>query len=777
MSDRNLPADGGGSGGNRLKKLGRAVPVAAVFFVLVELLLRVAGVGSSADFFVRSQDGQNFVPNEKFPRCHCCPEAPDPFLMPATKTPGSVRIFVLGESAAFGAADAAFNVGRLLETMLRDRFPGREINVYNAAVMGIDSFAVADIARNCMRHEPDLLVVYAGNNDMIGARGAGSFPARLPPALSRGLIHASVWLQSTRTGELIGRLATRCKTPKIQNEQFFLAHRIGAEDPRRATVLANFSANMSAICKLASAGGTKVVVSTLAVNLRDFPPFPSLHKPDLDAAASNRWDQAVRSATTAAAAGNWREVLVQLTMANSIDDNFAGSHFQLGRCYENLGDIEKARAEYRRAADCDAIPFRGDSRINEIIRETAATTGAGIVDSERKLATVCAAAKHVPGDDLFHDHVHFRFHGTYELACALLPEIESALDGKLGRLRATEPPAENQIAAQLAYTKWDELKLQETMARFFSRPPCTLRSENPFIAAAATAEAAKLAAAFTPVEQRRAVRTYEDAIAFAPGDWHFRADLAEVLDRLKQTAASAVQLQTIAEWFPTHEIFWRVLPRVPAGASDGDPLAAFHFANGNELLTGGAVAEAVEEFRRALRYDPKSAPVHNNLGNALLRTGATNDAIFHFTRALQLAPSKAGTELNLGLALAARHDLAGAIKHLRRAVELRIPTPIAACKLALLLSSADDASLRNGAEAVRLAESACDETQRKFPPALQALAAAYAECGRFDDAARIAGEEIRLLRDSGKSEDALSVNKFVELYDDHKPLRIPSRGM
>ncbi|MGA3285033.1 MAG: hypothetical protein ABSD57_11325, partial [Verrucomicrobiota bacterium] len=95
---------------------------------------------------------------------------------------------------------------------------------------------------------------------------------------------------------------------------------------------------------------------------------------------------------------------------------------------------------------------------------------------------------------------------------------------------------------------------------------------------------------------------------------------------------------------------------------------------------------------------------------------------------------KADAELELALTFLAKQQLSDAANHFQRVLELDTNSYPALNNLAVLRAMAPDPSLRNGNEAVRLAERACQQTQYKEVVPIRTLAAAYAEAGRFDDA-------------------------------------------
>ncbi len=74
-----------------------------------------------------------------------------------------------------------------------------------------------------------------------------------------------------------------------------------------------------------------------------------------------------------------------------------------------------------------------------------------------------------------------------------------------------------------------------------------------------------------------------------------------------------------------------------------------------------------------------------------------------------------------------------------------------------MLATCPDAQVRNGSEAVRLGEKACQATAYRDPYLLRSLAAAYAEAGRFDDAIRTAGTSIEVAAAAGGERDLVTV--------------------
>src|SRR5262249_49934397 len=129
---------------------------------------------------------------------------PVPFALPKRKAPGTYRIFVLGESAAMGFPDPSTSFARVLEVMLRERHPDTRFEVVNAAMVAINSHIVLPIARQCVRHEPDLFIVHLGNNEVVGPFGAAGVLG--PFSASRGMIQANLAVKTARSGQLLHQL-------------------------------------------------------------------------------------------------------------------------------------------------------------------------------------------------------------------------------------------------------------------------------------------------------------------------------------------------------------------------------------------------------------------------------------------------------------------------------------------------------------------------------------------------------------------------------------------
>jgi protein O-mannosyl-transferase len=201
-------------------------------------------------------------------------------------------------------------------------------------------------------------------------------------------------------------------------------------------------------------------------------------------------------------------------------------------------------------------------------------------------------------------------------------------------------------------------------------------------------------------------------------------------------------------------------------------LALIHGDIGNALARKGELDEAIVHLRKAVELQPDYADAHYNLGTALFQKAQLDEAIAQWQIALSIHPSDAGTHTSLGNALVQKGLLRDAIAHYRSALEFSPDSVLPLNNLAWLLSVCPDPSVRNGAEAVQLAQKANQFSQN--PVFIRTLAAAYAEAGRFDDAIETAQRASQRARGEGEPGLANRLEEDVDLYRHRAPLRDPN---
>ena len=196
-----------------------------------------------------------------------------------------------------------------------------------------------------------------------------------------------------------------------------------------------------------------------------------------------------------------------------------------------------------------------------------------------------------------------------------------------------------------------------------------------------------------------------------------------------------------------------------------------HFNLGSAYLLKGKLPEAVAELKIALRLKPDNLEAQKKLADALLKTGEAAEAIPYCEAVIKAEPQNAHAHFALGSACLEEKRPAQAAANFKEAVRLAPDSPECLNALAWVYATCPQAELRNGAEAVRLAERACRITQRQKTAVLDTLAAACAEAGRFAEAVETT-DEIRALALSAHDTNTVeTARQRLELYRAGKPYR------
>ncbi len=693
-------AAGGRIVGWRLWVLRLVVLVAApvLLLAIVETALRVFGYGYPADLFLETERGDAYVTNEKFgwrffPRS--LTRGPPLSSFSARKPDGAYRIFVFGGSAAQGVPNPAYGFSRILGVMLRERYPGARFEVVNTAMTAINSHVVLPVARECAGYEPDLFIVYMGNNEVTGPYGAGTVFAGYRS--NRTLIRAGVWTKGTRLGQLLGDAARSLGddqqgAAQWRGMEMFLANRVAADDPRLQKVYAHLRANLSDTCRAATRAGAKAIVSTVVTNLKDCAPFASLHRPGLSDGERARWQRLYEAAAADENAGAYPQAIDGYRKAATIDDAYADLHYRLGRCCAATERFAQAGRHFARARDLDALRFRADSRINAIIREIAAgrqAQGVYLVDAVDVFEKHARTPHGIVGDEWLYEHVHLNFDGNYLLARAIFDRLASVLPQSIRcRAASSSPPSPERCAQLLVLTDWDRYWMAHDMASMTGRPPFTGQLDHAEKRAERLKQVRNLKRSASPEGTRAAIEAYEKALKRRPDDVLVRTNFVTLLDACGKSASAVEHCRLILDRFPDHVSTWGSLAvsLMKAGRLDEaiaqyrkilsvyPRRAAVHKNWGDALMLKKEPAQAVERYREAIRLNPDYAHAHHNLASALVRQGKREEAARHFEEVLRIHPDAVG-HYNLANTLARLGRNAEAIAHFRKALALEPEDP------------------------------------------------------------------------------------------------------
>lgn len=772
-----------------LLRLGLAIVPTLLLLGGAELVLRLAGYGFDPHFFVPAENGQ-LRANEKFawrfmPRTLARTPSPERLSMP--KPAGTRRIFLLGSSAAMGYPNPAFGVGRMLEVMLRAAHPEQKIEVINTAMTAINSHVVAEIAEECSDYEPDVFVVFTGNNEVVGPYGPGTVLSSVRS--NRFVIQVGMSFSSLRLGQWLNSLAAGNQQTRWGGMEMFASNAVPADDARLSAVYANYRANLASICRSGWSAGARVVLCTVPVNLRDCAPFNS---------------------------------------------PAAASEFARGRELWDAGKKAESRPHFIAARDLDAVRFRADSTLVAAAKAVAAD------DARCALADLAQGLEERDDGESFLEHVHLNFTGNHAAALLILDAIEPGASSRAPNAEA--------CAAALAYTPWDDFAEAKQVIELLARPPFGPQHEN--LRQQARESLNKARERMTKAAATAALAVYEKATRDHPNDFWLAANFANFLAQIGDTEGEAAARRRIVALRPEAasakvelaRALWKigkspearnlceqVETQLPGNAallkSIGDVFlenrefdaAAKHLRaalaiqpqHASALLNLAAIAQTKGDLAEAERLlirsleSQETAAAQANLGNLLVRQRRTAEALPHFERAVKLEPSDIGARQNLGAALFDGGKLAEAEAAFRailnldslnlradfslgqisaqrgdwldaelrwRSVLSRQPNYLpAARELAWLLATAPDDTVRRANEALSIATQ-LSQAAPAAPAVLDALAAAYANAGRFDEAVTTATRAAELAEKAADT-PAAEIRKRIALYRQQQPFR------
>ena len=609
-------------------RIGSMTIVPVLIILGIELGLRLVGFGYPTSYFVKNLENNVYLSNQNYGRRFFPPPLTrHPFLnsFPVEKPDGVYRIFVLGGSAAKGEPDYSFNFARLLGLMLSHHYPDKKFEIINTAMVAINSHVVLQIAKDCAKLEPDLFVVYLGNNEVVGPFGAGTVFQSFSPNLA--MIRASLWVKSLRIGQGLDSLIQNLSGKKDKNRvwrgmEMFLENRVSKEDPRLEKVYNHFEQNLNDIIDIGLESGAKMIVCTVASNLKDNAPFASMHRQDLSKLQRYNWERYYKEGIELEANGRYKEAAAKYSQAVILDDNYAELHYRLANCYMELNRFSEAKDFYIEARDRDSLRFRADSQINQIIKESVLDNERNhvyLVDVVKSFEKSEKTAHQMPGEELFYEHVHMNFFGNYLLAKSVYSQIITILPAvSLSDIDENVPVLSvDQCATLLAFTIWDLHKILGRVLERVTRPPFTNQIDHDLRKMKILEQMNQLENSLSPKALDLIQLVYQRALDKNPNDWMLQNNLAE---------------------------FYR---------------------------ERGIYKQAKKQWLSVLNTVPNFADVYNNVGALLVKEGKLNEAVDYFFHALDINPYLIEAHINLGVVFEKQGNQDGAIKHYREALRLQ----------------------------------------------------------------------------------------------------------
>ena len=349
------------------------------------------------------------------------------------KPPNTFRVFCFGGSTTQGQPyndKVAFS--RWLEDLLKASEPGRNFEVINAGGISYASYRIVPLIQETARFDPDLMVVYTGQNEFLERRTYHNL-------FSQGHFRVtfSSWLETLRIYHLLQQLwqpilntrpargkqhqtETEQRVPPTGRAKFVMydeAHEIlddnqhgmnlfyRDEDFSRA-VVTHFAYNLNKMISLCRRRGIPIVFVEPASNLKDMSPFKSQHGPHITWSQKKKIENRIKEAVDLIHASSYTQALEILDAEVSRDPLYADLHFWRGRALLGTGRVKEAADAFVRAKDLDVCPIRAVSAIEAALHSVTSKRGVPLARFKEAVNTKTADGSGIPGDDCFVDQVH-----------------------------------------------------------------------------------------------------------------------------------------------------------------------------------------------------------------------------------------------------------------------------------------------------------------------------------------------------------------------------------
>jgi tetratricopeptide (TPR) repeat protein len=239
-------------------------------------------------------------------------------------------------------------------------------------------------------------------------------------------------------------------------------------------------------------------------------------------------------------------------------------------------------------------------------------------------------------------------------------------------------------------------------------------------------------------------------------DWHRQKAILAAAAAIVVGGLSMLSWKQTTHWRDT-ETLWSYTLRV---TPDSD---VAHAGLAGILFVRGQVDQAMRHYESALRLRSGNVAAQFGLARALSSKQKTDEAISHYLKALSIQPDNIAASNDLGVLFASKGEITNAIAAWRQTLSFDPDNSDALNDLAWVLATAADAELRDGKEALELAQSAI-RSGGENPVVLRTLAAALAENSRFAEAVTTAEHGKSLAETGGDHAMAESLQHCVELF-------------
>lgn len=419
------------------------ISIPFLFFIVLELCLRIFDYGYDLSMWEEVAEGKLMlnpdVARRYFSNVKNTPSSIED-VFDKVKDKNAFRVFVLGESSAAGYPYMPMgSFSRYIRRRLELNYPHKKIEVVNLSLTATNSFTIRDFIPEVINQKPDLILIYAGHNEYYGALGVGSLETGTG---SRQIINAMLFLNKFRTTQLIKNflkwISSLIAKPENPYSSGTLMSRMAKEkyiafnSETYKAGLKQFKENIGDVLRKLKEEKIPVIISTVASNIKDQPPFISTKYKNYT--AQSVYNEAIQ--------------------------------------FYDKGNFKKADSLFRFAKDLDGLRFRAPEEINSIIRSLSKTYNIPYIDVDSLFSSI--SPNNIIGNNLMTDHLHPTLRG-YQLIGKLFYDKMNEMNYLPDN---SKPKYEYGIQDSITVSNFIISELDSTIADFRIR---LLKNDWPFI--------------------------------------------------------------------------------------------------------------------------------------------------------------------------------------------------------------------------------------------------------------------------------------------------------
>jgi tetratricopeptide (TPR) repeat protein len=318
----------------------------------------------------------------------------------------------------------------------------------------------------------------------------------------------------------------------------------------------------------------------------------------------------------------------------------------------------------------------------------------------------------IPGNELFYEHVHYKFKGNYIFAKTLFNQIKRILPEKILQYKKNLPELTlSECENRLMYTVFEKHQnVKYVLDALVRRPPFTNQSYHDEFIKELENEIDDLKQDIQP-NLKSILCMYDETIKQHPHDWALRWKLGDIYEREVKNYERASM-----------------------------------------------------EFKKILQYLPYSK-AYGRLVSIFTMQNKLDEAEFYCRELIKMRPAVGDSYFYMGAIFLRKGEYDKVIKYLSKGIKFKPDSPIVLNNLAWIYATCENKKIRNAEKAVQFAEKACTLTNYKSVGNLDTLAAAYASSGNFTKAIITVKKAIKIAEEEELTERAVKLNDRLRLYE------------